>query len=249
MMMKSKIRDKIKSVVYKEQFQPSIIGMFVNPFYITRKELFKHISSFSHLVKGRVLDIGCGQKPYYNLFSTYEYIGLEVDTPENRKNKKADVFYDGKRIPFPDSYFDWCISTEVFEHVFNPEEFLSEAYRVLKPGGGLLMTCPFVWDEHEQPYDFARYSSFGIKFLLEKHGFRVVEQRKTAGDIRIIFQLINAYIYKVLVLRSSSSINKLLCLLFTSIFNILGESLYRFLPKNEHLYLDNIIYARKELKE
>jgi hypothetical protein len=92
MMMKSKIRDKIKSFVYKEQFQPSIIGMFVNPFYIARKELFKHISSFSHLVKGRVLDIGCGQKPYYNLFSSDEYIGLEVDTPENRKNKKADVF-------------------------------------------------------------------------------------------------------------------------------------------------------------
>jgi 2-polyprenyl-3-methyl-5-hydroxy-6-metoxy-1,4-benzoquinol methylase len=61
MIMKSKIGDKIKSVVYREQFQPSIIGMFVNPFYITRKELFKHIGSFSHLVKGRVLDIGCGQ--------------------------------------------------------------------------------------------------------------------------------------------------------------------------------------------
>jgi hypothetical protein len=89
MMIKGKIKDKIKSVVYKEQFQPSIIGMFVNP--------------------------------YYNLFSSDEYIGLEVDTPENRKNKKADVFYDGKRIPFPDSYFDWVISTEVFEHVFNPE--------------------------------------------------------------------------------------------------------------------------------
>jgi hypothetical protein len=106
------------------------------------------------------------------------------------------------------------------------------------------MTVPFVWDEHEQPYDYARYSSFGIKAILEKHGFTVVEQRKTAADLRVIFQLINAYIFKVMVTKNAV-LNQLLWLLFTSPFNILGEVLHHILPANNDLYLDNVIVARK----
>ena len=107
------------------------------------------------------------------------------------------------------------------------------------------MTVPFVWDEHEQPYDYARYSSFGIKFILEKHGFRVVEQKKTAPDIRVIFQLINAYLYKILVTKSPV-VNQLLCFFCLSPFNILGEVLHHFVPGNNDLYLDNVIVAKKE---
>ena len=236
---------KLKYLVRKEQFYPTWMGMFLNPFYIARRGLFEEIRSLAHLVTGRVLDVGCGQKPYSYLFNCDEYIGLEIDTPENRKNKKADMFYDGRHIPVANSSFDWIVTNEVFEHVFNPDEFLAEIYRVLKPGGGLLMTVPFVWDEHEQPYDYARYSSFGLKFIVEKHGFGVVEQRKTAGDIRIIFQLINAYLYKIL-LTKKPLINRLCCFLFMSPFNILGEVLHYLLPGNSDLYLDNIILARKE---
>ncbi len=108
------------------------------------------------------------------------------------------------------------------------------------------MTVPFVWDEHEQPYDYARYSSFGLKFILEKHGFRVIEQRKTASDIRVIFQLINAYLYKIL-LTKKPLINRLFCFLFMSPFNILGEFLRHLFPGNNDLYLDNIVLARKEI--
>jgi SAM-dependent methyltransferase len=69
----------------------------------------------------------------------------------------------------------------VLEHVFNPDDFLNEVNRVLKPSGKLLLTVPFVWDEHEQPYDYARYSSFGLRSLLEKHGFSIVKHEKVGG--------------------------------------------------------------------
>ena len=55
---------------------------------------------------------------------------------------------------------------QVLEHVFNPDDFVREIARVLKPGGALLLTVPFVWNEHEQPYDYARYSSFGLRAFL-----------------------------------------------------------------------------------
>lgn len=83
---------KLKHLVHKEQFYPTWMGMFLNPFYIARRWLFEEIRSLANLVSGRVLDIGCGQKPYSCLFNCDEYIGLEIDTPENKKIKKLICF-------------------------------------------------------------------------------------------------------------------------------------------------------------
>ena len=161
---------KIKDILKKEHLNPGFLGIFINPYYFARKALLRHIKALSGNIKGDTLDIGCGQRPYEKLFlGTKSYIGLEIDSPENKRNKKADVFYDCKALPFENDSFDSVVTFEVFEHVFNPDEFLSEIYRVLKNGGFLLMSVPFIWDEHEQPFDFARYSSFGLKFLLDKH--------------------------------------------------------------------------------
>ena len=133
---------------------------------------------------------------------------------------------------------------EVFEHVFNPTQFLLEIHRVLKPSGMLLMTVPFVWDEHEQPYDYALYSSFGLKSIIEKTGFEIVESRKSIDDIRVVFQLLNNYIYKKTITRNRY-INLLVTLLLMAPFNIIGELLSKTLPKNGDLYLDNVILARR----
>jgi hypothetical protein len=122
--------------------------------------------------------------------------------------------------------------------------FLAEINRVLKEEGFLLMSLPFVWDEHEQPYDYARYSSFGMKYLLEKHGFQILEYKKTLQDVRVIFQILNAYIYKF-TFPSNKILNFLLTVIFISPLNILGEILGKILPQNEDLYLDSVILARK----
>lgn len=186
----------LRSYYRRKQFFPGGIGIFINPFYFARKGLARHISELAGNITGKTLDVGCGSKPYAHLYGSEEYVGLEIDTPENRASKNADYFYDGNRFPFTEAAFDSLVANEVFEHVFNPDRFLDEVSRVLKPGGKVLLTLPFVWDEHEQPFDFARYSSFGIKALLERHGFEIVEQRKSTDDIRVIFQLLNAYIFK-----------------------------------------------------
>ena len=236
--------NKLKQVFYKEQFEPSLWGLFINPFYFARKGLLENIIPLKQYIKGKILDVGCGQKPYEKLFDSTQYIGLEIDTIENRLNKKANFFYDGGTFPFQDREFDSIITNQVFEHVFNPDDFLKEINRVLRPGGALLMTVPFVWDEHEQPFDFARYSSFGLRALLEKYGFQIIEYRKSINDIRLIFQLVNDYIYKKTVTRNVY-LNLLTTLILMSPFNILGEVLSKILPKNNDLYLDNVFLVEK----
>jgi SAM-dependent methyltransferase len=228
----------------KQQYQPGALGLLVNPFYFARKGLYENMSALADKVTGKILDVGCGQKPYEKLFKSSQYIGLEIDSPENRQNKKADYFYNGVTFPFQDGEFDSIVLNEVFEHVFNPDDFLGEINRVLKPDGMMLMTVPFCWDEHEQPNDYARYSSFGLISIVEKHGFQVIERRKSMNDIRVIFQLLNGYLYKKTV-TPNGYLNLLTTFFLMAPFNLLGELLSKILPRNNDLYLDNIIVAQK----
>jgi hypothetical protein len=114
----------------------------------------------------------------------------------------------------------------------------------LKDQGALLLTVPFIWDEHEQPFDYARYSSFGLKSLLNRNGFDIIEQRKTLTDVRVIFQLINAYIYKITATKNSF-INIGISIFLMSPINIIAVLISRVLPSNQDLYLDNVVLARK----
>jgi len=232
-------------ILYKnEQFNPKIIGLFINPFYFARKGLYLNVSSLISKLNGRLLDIGCGTKPYKSICKVDEYIGLEIGGTENIRHKYADIFYDGKTLPFDNNYFDSLLSNQVFEHVFNPNEFLKEANRVIKIGGFFLITVPFVWDEHEQPYDYARYSSFGLRHILSENGFEIIEHLKSNNGIEVIFQLINSYIYKA-TLTNNRYVNLISMLLLMAPFNIIGLFVSKLLPNNNDLYLDNIILAKK----
>jgi len=132
----------------------------------------------------------------------------------------------------------------VLEHVFTPVEFLAELHRVLRPGGQLLLATPLAWDEHSQPYDFARYSSFGLRDLVQRAGFEIVAQRKTCADFRVIVQLASGFLYKVTATRHRL-LNQTVQLLLLAPVNLAGGLLAWLLPRNEDLYLDNIVLARK----
>jgi SAM-dependent methyltransferase len=179
------------------------------------------------------------------MFNVDSYIGLDIDTEVSRKRSIADHFYDGTSFPFEDSFFDSALCNQVLEHVFNPDEFLHEINRVLKHGGKLLLTVPFVWDEHEQPYDYARYSSFGLRALLEKHGFMILQHKKLGADATILFQLANAYLFKITqgwptLLKYGFTVTVM------AFVNFLGVVLGRLLPGNPDLFLDHVVLAEKK---
>lgn len=234
---------KLKNRINLEQYEPSLLGLFVNPFFIARKNLFKHIKELGKEITGKTLDVGCGTKPYEKLFISSEYVGLEIETTMNKELKKADFFYDGNTFPFADSEFDSIVCNQVLEHVFNPDDFLGEVNRVLKPGGKLLLTVPFVWDEHEQPYDYARYSSFGLKSLIEKNGFTLLKHIKSVKNYSVISQLTIAYFFKIVYKKRAIKI--FFTLFLFPLITIGGLLLGKVLPDNDDLFLDNIILAEK----
>jgi SAM-dependent methyltransferase len=217
-----------------------------DPFFLSHRALRREIAALAQGLPGRTLDVGCGTQPYRSLFPGPDYVGIEVPTASTYGSAKlTDVYYDGRHLPFADASFDVVFSSQVLEHVFTPDAFLVEVGRVLRPGGHFLLTTPFVWDEHEQPYDFARYSSYGLIHLAGRNGFDIEQARKTLADASVLTQLALAYAYKVLR-RLPAPLAKALGAAISVPANILGLIAGIVLPSNVDLYLDNVMLWRKQ---
>jgi SAM-dependent methyltransferase len=234
---------KLKKQFHAAMFGYSYLGLLLNPFFIARRGLLNAIRQLAHqLSANKLLDIGCGDKPYEMLFKVQTYHGLELERAEAHRSK-ADFYYDGRHMPFEAASYDAVLCNQVLEHVFNPDDFLQEIHRVLTPQGKLLLTVPFCWDEHEQPYDYARYSSFGLQYLLEKHGFIVMRHHKSVKSVAAIFQMYSAYWFKVF--SPKHKITLLLVALWCFPINFIGILLGALLPENPDFYLDNVVLAQK----
>jgi len=155
----------------------------------------------STLVVGAdVVDVGCGLRPYESFFAHTGYLGIDVDVSgREAEGKRPDKYFDGVHIPFEDETMDAVLCTEVLEHCVDPGLLAVEMYRVLKPGGKLLITVPFMWGEHEAPFDFRRYSRYGICQQLERAEFQIDDVRRLATGIDAISMLVHSEINNYVV--------------------------------------------------
>jgi SAM-dependent methyltransferase len=228
------------------EFNPNI----TYPAFLTRNRLIRAIAAYSKELKGVMMDFGCGSKPYKSLFNVEKYIGVDFENPGHPHiNEQIDVFYDGKKIPFDNACFDSIFSSEVFEHIFNLDEILKELYRVMKPGALMLITCPFAICEHEVPHDFARYSSYGIKHLLEKNGFEILKQEKTGNSIETIHQLRIMYIHEHIMpyIRKIPIVRSVFRFIVYTTLNIFAIVLGKIFPLGKDLYLNNVVLCKKAI--
>lgn len=237
-------KKSIKSAYYSN----SRWGMFYNPFYFVRKELYNGIATHASGFKGKLVDLGCGTKPYEHLFENVSsYIGLDIEYSGNKEGKSdVDVYYDGKTFPFESNSIDTLFSSETFEHIFNLPEILDEIQRVLKPGGQLLFTCPFFWPEHEVPFDFARYTSFALQHMLKQKGFSIESETKTGHYLIVLWQARALYLY--FLINKIPVLSQVFFILFISPCFIIGSLLSYLLPKRlkrQDLFLNHVILAKK----
>lgn len=152
-----------------------------NRSYLVYRYLIRDLAGvIEKYASGRLLDIGCGNKPYQQFFEgrISEYTGC--DFVQNKSNT-VDIICDAGNIPLPSASYDTCFSTQVIEHVPEPGKLVSEAFRLLKPGGHLILSGPLYWPVHGEPYDYFRFTRFGFTQLLTSHGFTVVDVKENGG--------------------------------------------------------------------
>ena len=225
-------------------FNPSI-GQSI---YLARHLIIKALLKHFGVLKGRMMDFGCGSKPYKDLINVDEYIGVDYEGDgHSHENEQIDVFYDGKTIPLESNSFDSVLTTEVFEHVFNLEEILVEIHRVMKPGAVILITCPFIIAEHEVPNDCSRYTSFGLQNLLKRKGFEIVHYEKLGTSVQAQMQLLMSYLdsYVLSKLNFIKPVKNVVAFCTFTFLNLWCKLVNRILPKRYDAFLNHLVICKK----
>ena len=158
-------------------------------FYLHLQDLRRALGECAPEAKGVLLDFGCGSSPYRSLFPNVEYRRADY-TPS------AGIDYavrDDQTIEEQDGTFDYLLSTQVLEHVRRPEIYLAECFRLLRPGGTLLLSTHGIFEEHGCPYDFRRWTADGLAEELTRAGFAVESLKKLTTGPRAAGFLFHQY--------------------------------------------------------
>lgn len=168
--------------------------------YYPRKSILQAIESNTKKFKGKLLDIGCGIMPYREWIcnrnkNVTAYIGLDFENSLDQEYSmgKPDLFWKGDIIPVANESIDTVIATEFFEHCPYPEKIMIEILRVLRPGGMLFFTVPFLWNLHVVPYDEYRYTPFSLRRHLQTAGFTDIDLKALGGMDASLAQMLGIW--------------------------------------------------------
>ena len=234
----------MKNFIEKEKFQPRFLSIFYHPFFFVRREIYSFLELNSNFLSGKLLDFGCGSKPYEKLFkNSNNYVGVEMSG--NKENLKSDIYYNGIALPFADNTFDSVLCTEVFEHVEQLDDVIIELYRVLKKGGRMIVTTPFMCIEHEMPYDFRRFTINGLINLMKKNNFKIIKSQKLLNNFHVFFQTLNFYICQVFLKKKTQYLKYFIYFGLAGPVNFLSLLFNFFLPKANEMYFGTGIVVEK----
>jgi SAM-dependent methyltransferase len=185
-----------------EQIRKEFIEIRLRPatmfYYTPRTGILRAVSEAAAGFRGVVLDVGCGFMPYREIIESNEqverYVGMDLAGSELYGSVEPDLIWQGNAIPLDDASVDGLMATEFLEHHSDPQTVLAEFLRVLRPGGVLFATVPFIWNLHEIPHDEYRYTPYSLRRVIEGAGFADVEIRGLGGWHAALAQMIGLWI-------------------------------------------------------
>ena len=218
--------------------------------YWCRKRIDDAIEFASSNAKGVLLDIGCGRKPYKEVFAPFvdKHLGLEYSPESVFRDCEADVFGDAMKLPFGDETIDTILCTEVLEHLPNPELAISEFSRVLRSNGIIITTAPFFYPIHDT-WDFFRYSPDGLAVLMKQNGMNVELVKPLSGTGVTLALLFNLYWFEIGFMWTKwlyplGIILRPILLLLCLIVNVAGWVLELLLPSKQMAF-NHLTIGRK----
>jgi len=224
----------------------------LHPQWLVFKDAQQHKQRIAQMIHGRLLDIGCGEKPLAPLLNAgVEYIGLDYPpTVAKGYSGKADVFGDGQCLPFADASFDCITILDVMEHLPHPEAAFGEMLRVLKPGGILISQTPFLYPLHDLPHDFQRWTGEGLSQFTQHHPADLIERRHHSKPLETAAVLTNLALAKGMLdslrARHPGLLLLPLVMLLVPIINLAGWLFAHLLPDEGFMPLGYTAVFRKQ---
>lgn len=245
----------MKFKINQEFSKPS----WFNPLKIDLQTIQDALIEAKPYISGLILDVGCGTKPWFAILAENEkqYIGLDSNVlKQDEIEVYVDVCGNAEELPFKSKLFDTVVSFQLLEHTMEPDLVIREMSRVLKEGGHLVLTAPQTWCIHQAPYDYFRFTKFGLSYLAERNGFEVITIRPRGGFMAMCGQIF-AYTLNNVV---ESMVNKLIpksraaliplrgaCALISVMFFAIDRALHKMIPgKLCGDTLGYILIAKKE---
>lgn len=210
--------------------------------------LLREVLKAAPYIKGSLLDIGCGEKPYKDIFSSQIKFYAGMDLPQTLHSKHAvDVFANAHLLPFKENIFDTVLCLEVLEHVEKPLEVLKGIYEVLREGGVLVLSVPQNYWLHKDPVDFYRFTREGLIEVVKKQtGFTINYINSIGGTREFFVDFICKYI---LIKLNTGILGRIIPVTLKKLIVTLPQILYLKLFKNtdvNNLFsIGNIVVATK----
>lgn len=162
--------------------------------WLAYDQIDRSLIAVAPLFCGTVYDLGCGEAPYrqWILQQADRYVG--VDWANSLHDVQADIVANlDVTLPIEKSVANTVLSISVLEHLRNPQDMLNETWRILRPGGYLVLQVPWQWWIHEAPHDYYRYTPYGLRYLLEQAGFEDVDVQPQGGFFTMLVLKLNYF--------------------------------------------------------
>ena len=235
---------------YKDGLRRCVSPLFVSNFY-NKRDIKGFIKKYEF--GGKIIDFGCGNKPYQDLFSgVSDYTGIDFKksfiNSFGSPSKTPDYYFGEEylrdfKVFFADESFDHAVSFQVLEHHCQPEVMISELFRIIKKGGYLLLSAPFLEGVHGEPNDYQRFTRFGIEERIKKYG-DIIAIKEQGSILSIISMFINESLIRFTGISKFHYILGVIIfppfLLFSYLAVLIDSSL-----KPKHFYLNYLVLARK----
>lgn len=144
-----------------------------------------------HARPGRLVDLGCGRVPLYEVYAVRATEVLCVDWPAGEGTDFVDIVADlnTEALDIPSGSVATVLATDVLEHIRQPERVMDEIARVLEPGGVALITVPFLYWIHDEPDDHHRYTEYRLRDLAEGAGLTILEIDPYGGPVEVMIDI------------------------------------------------------------
>ncbi len=222
----------------------------LHPQWIAVKDEESHLCELADGLHGHVLEIGSGNRRLEkHLRAGTRYIGLDYPPSGKRYDMRPTLWGDAARLPIREGVVDEVVMLEVLEHLPDPQAALLEACRVVRPGGRVLLSVPFLYPIHDAPYDFSRFTQFGLQRMAATAGLEVVRLTERGGPVEAAALLASLALAKT-ALQSiekpgPAALAVLPLLLLIPLINMAGSLLSRMIPVKRFMPTGYVAVLRK----